>query len=75
MELKDYDYNIEATPNIDELPEDQSNFRGGVRRIYNTPIPSSASDSGDIWEIRFDSSYIYICTATNTWKRTAISTW
>lgn len=37
--------------------------------------PSSASDTGTAGEIRFDSSYIYYCTATNTWKRVAIATW
>lgn len=37
--------------------------------------PSSASDTGTLGEIRIDANYIYICTATNTWKRVAISTW
>jgi len=46
----------------------------GVRMIGGTP-PASASASGTAGDIRWDSSYIYVCTATNTWKRTAISTW
>ena len=37
--------------------------------------PSSASDTGVAGEIRADGSYIYICTATDTWKRAALSTW
>lgn len=37
--------------------------------------PSSAGDTGTTGEIRIDADYIYICTATNTWKRVAISTW
>lgn len=37
--------------------------------------PTSASDTGTLGEIRIDASYIYICTATNTWKRVAIATW
>lgn len=37
--------------------------------------PSSATDTGTLGEIRITSDYIYICTATNTWKRVAISTW
>jgi hypothetical protein len=36
--------------------------------------PLSATDTGVTGEIRYTSDYIYICTATNTWKRTAIST-
>lgn len=37
--------------------------------------PASAGASGVTGEIRVDASYIYICTATNTWKRAAIATW
>ncbi len=37
--------------------------------------PSSASDTGVLGDIAWDTSYIYVCTATNTWKRVAIATW
>jgi len=37
--------------------------------------PASASATGTLGEIRIDANYIYICTATNTWKRVAIATW
>lgn len=37
--------------------------------------PASSSATGTQWQIRVDASYIYVCTATNTWKRVAISTW
>ena len=37
--------------------------------------PASATATGTTGEIRIDASYIYICTATNTWKRVAIATW
>jgi len=40
----------------------------------NTP-PSSATDTGTSGDVAYDNDYIYICTATNTWRRTAISTW
>jgi len=40
-----------------------------------TKTPSSASDTGTTGDIAWDSNYIYICTATNTWKRVAIATW
>jgi hypothetical protein len=42
-------------------------------RIDNTP--SSASDFGHKGEIRWDANYIYICVATDTWKRVALSSW
>lgn len=37
--------------------------------------PSSASDTGTLGEIRWGSDYVYLCTATNTWKRAALATW
>lgn len=37
--------------------------------------PSSASDTGTLGEIRVTAIYIYVCTATNTWVRTALTTW
>lgn len=37
--------------------------------------PASASATGTLGEIRIDANYIYVCTATNTWKRAAIATW
>lgn len=40
-----------------------------------THTPSSAADTGITGQIAWDASFIYICTATNTWKRVAISTW
>lgn len=36
--------------------------------------PASATATGTTGEIRIDANYIYICTATNTWKRTALTT-
>jgi len=36
--------------------------------------PTSSSDTGTAGDIRYDSSYIYICVATDTWKRVALST-
>lgn len=37
--------------------------------------PASAVDTGTLGEIRVTADYIYICTATDTWKRTALATW
>lgn len=37
--------------------------------------PASASATGTAGEIRSDADYIYVCTATDTWKRVAIATW
>ena len=37
--------------------------------------PATAGATGTAGDIRYDADYIYICTATNTWKRVAIATW
>lgn len=46
----------------------------GTFRIA-TSTPASASATGTVGTIAWDSSYIYIATGTNTWKRVAIATW
>ena len=38
-------------------------------------IPASASSAGKAGTIAYDPTYLYICTATNTWKRVALATW
>ena len=37
--------------------------------------PISSSDTGTVGEIRVASGYIYVCTATNTWVRSALTSW
>lgn len=36
-------------------------------------VPATSSGAGKKGQIKIDSSYIYVCTATNTWKRAALS--
>ena len=52
-----------------------ANVTLGVRPVLPTHTPASASATGTAGEVAWDADYIYICTATNTWKRVAISTW
>jgi hypothetical protein len=40
-----------------------------------TSTPASASATGTMGTIAWDTGYIYVCTATNTWERVAIATW
>lgn len=44
-------------------------------RVKTAKTPASAGATGVAGEIAWDSSYIYVCVATNTWKRVAIATW
>ena len=47
----------------------------GMFKFTSNAAPATAASSGTAGEIRIDSGYIYICVATDTWKRAAISTW
>jgi len=40
-----------------------------------TSTPASASATGTAGTIAWDTSYIYVCTVADTWKRVAIATW
>ena len=44
-------------------------------RVGTAKTPASATATGTAGEICWDANYIYVCTAANTWKRTAIATW
>jgi hypothetical protein len=48
---------------------------GNRIRIATANTPASAAATGAQGEISWDADYIYVCTATNTWKRAALSTW
>lgn len=44
-------------------------------RVSDTTAPATATDTGTAGEVRYDSSFIYVCVATDTWVRAALSTW
>lgn len=50
------------------------NNNGAIQIGTDTP-PATATSAGTKGQIAYDDNYIYICTATNTWKRTALSSW
>lgn len=43
--------------------------------LLPTSTPTSASATGTTGQIVYDGSYIYVCVATDTWVRAAITTW
>lgn len=43
--------------------------------LITNATPSSATDTGIKGQVAWDSSYIYVCVATDVWKRTALSSW
>jgi hypothetical protein len=37
--------------------------------------PATSTSAGVAGQVAYDANYVYVCVATNTWKRTALSTW
>lgn len=61
-----------ATP-VD--PTARLDIGGDILRLRNSKTPASASASGNQGSMAWDTDYLYVCTATNTWKRAALTTW
>ena len=43
--------------------------------VIPTGTPATATAQGAAGHVTWDASYIYVCTATDTWKRAALATW
>jgi hypothetical protein len=48
---------------------------GDSIRVRTAKTPASASAAGDAGTIAWDSNYLYVCVASGTWKRAALTTW
>lgn len=44
-------------------------------RIRTPKTPASKNDSGNTGDICWDANYIYVCVATNSWKRVKTAIW
>ncbi|MNY01431.1 hypothetical protein D3C86_1339590 [compost metagenome] len=38
-------------------------------------VPSTATSTGIVGQVRVDTNYLYVCTAINTWVRSPLTTW
>jgi len=56
-------------------PTNLLDVNGDTIRIRNAKTPTSSTSPGNVGDIAWDSDFVYVCVATNTWKRTALSTW
>ena len=50
-------------------------INGDTIRLRNQRTIPNSNTFGEAGEICYDANYIYICIATDTWKRVALSTW
>lgn len=46
-----------------------------ILRLRTAKTPASAGAAGNQGDICWDAGFIYVCTATNSWERTAIAAW
>lgn len=56
-------------------PTTYIDINGDKFRVRTAKTITNSTDSGTVGDICWDASYIYICVATDTWKRVSISTW
>jgi len=56
-------------------PTQKLDINDDTVRVRTAKTPASATDTGAVGQIAWDVNYVYVCTATNTWKRSAITTW
>lgn len=56
-------------------PTAKLDINSDVLRLRTAKTPATSGASGNQGDIAWDSGYIYVCVATNTWERAALSTW
>ena len=68
--------------NISDIGFDAGNINvagaveiAGNLSIDNEYVPTTTGSDGTAGQIVWDSSYIYVCVATNSWKRANLAAW
>jgi hypothetical protein len=70
--------NVDATLNLGDVGTESSASKSlGDISIYveSVGVPASSTSSGTVNTIAIDTNYLYICVATDTWKRVQLSSW
>jgi hypothetical protein len=73
----DFDGGEDFEDNTPDNFDNQEFILQGEELNYPTVVgaPLTASSPGETGQIAYDNDYVYICIATNTWKRSALSSW
>jgi hypothetical protein len=50
-------------------------IKANVRMNLSGSTPASATAAGTAGDICWDANYVYVCVATNTWKRSPLTSW
>jgi hypothetical protein len=70
--------NVDTTLNLGDVGTESSASKSlGDISMYveSVGVPASSTSTGTVNTIAIDTNYLYICVATNTWKRVALSSW
>ena len=57
------------------IPTAKLDINSDIFRLRTAKTPATAGAAGNQGDICWDAGFIYVCTATNTWKRAAIAAW
>jgi hypothetical protein len=60
---------------LTNAPVSPVDINADTMRLRTARTPASAAASGNQGEICWDSSFIYVCVAANTWKRATLNSW
>lgn len=69
-DIDQVELNMQQSTIIYKQYADDNYVKSGIQTA-----PASATATGTQGTVIITADYIYVCTATNTWKRTAITTW
>ena len=76
---KYYTYDIGTTTWVNNTSGIESTLSTVTSDLANklewASVPATATSTGVLGQVAHDTGFIYVCTATNTWKRVAITTW
>lgn len=56
-------------------PTSELHVAGSSIRVQTPETVTNSTDPGNQGTIKWDADYIYVCTATNVWKRASLATW
>ena len=66
---------VNARLGINVTPSQPIDVDGSAIRIRQSSTPPFANSTGEVGEIRWDADFVYVCVATNTWRRAALAAW
>jgi len=60
---------------VEDADTDTNFTELNLRGVRVVEVPDAVTSAGSKGDIAFDQNYLYICIASNTWRRVAIGTW